>query len=72
MDIEKLHHRLGFELMPWRYLYFNMDYEIEGIPRAINGRWDPADIRSNIRLRLPLKKFQEIFTKDPPKDKTAP
>ncbi|MFH0919146.1 MAG: hypothetical protein V1913_02190, partial [Fibrobacterota bacterium] len=64
MDVEKLHHRVGFELTPWRYLYLNMDYEIGGLPRAIGGAFDRNDVRSNVRLRLPIKKIQDLFIKD--------
>jgi hypothetical protein len=61
MEVEKLHHRLGMELTPVRYLYFNMDYEIGGIPRAIGGDFSTGDIRSNVRLKMPLKKVMDIF-----------
>ncbi|MBL8029181.1 MAG: hypothetical protein JNL74_22360, partial [Fibrobacteres bacterium] len=69
LEIEKLHHRLGLEVTPWRYLYFNMDYDISEISDAATGRFDPTAFRSNLRLRLPIKKIQQIFEKE---ERTVP
>ncbi len=61
--VEGLRHRLGFELTPWRYLHFNMDYDIGGLSGAPLGVSDPSLVRSSIRLRLPLRKIQDVFEK---------
>jgi len=60
-EVERLHHRLGLELTPWRYLYFNMDYEIGGLSGVIGDGFNARDFRSNIRLRIPLTKVFNIF-----------
>ena len=62
--IEKLHHRVGMELTPWRYLYLNMDYDLGGIPGVMDGNFKVGDVRSNIRLKMPLKKVTNIFSQE--------
>jgi hypothetical protein len=63
LDVEQLHHRLGFELNPFRYLYFNLDYEIGGLPDILDTPNLNNDGRYNIKLKVPLKKIQDMFFK---------
>lgn len=68
IEVERLRHRVGMEVTPMRYLYFNMDYEIGGIPRAIGGDFSSGDVRSNVRLKVPLKKVTDMFTGEKKKE----